>query len=290
VDVLEGSGDWSRKMPWRAPGQSPVLGSGCGVAGGNSVPVPNGGMSLNYPLGMDGADLPAMEPTEWHIGQAVEVAFTMLANHGGGYSYRLCKKTENITEDCFQKTVLKFHGNNSCLHWAEILPNRNFDGFLHIPRIALPRVLAPLDQVYPKGSHWARNPVPACKYCDQSICGGLLPNMTELVTAPDAHPKPAYGGDAWWKQEKCAQECSGFNLMQCPPGMAQFPEPLPSISGYIGRFVEGFSYSIVDEVEVPEDLEEGDYLLSWRWDCEQSPQIWQQCSDVKLVHPDTVQV
>eukprot|EP00657_Telonema_sp_P-1_P000126 TRINITY_DN10218_c0_g2_i1.p1 TRINITY_DN10218_c0_g2~~TRINITY_DN10218_c0_g2_i1.p1 ORF type:complete len:152 (-),score=43.93 TRINITY_DN10218_c0_g2_i1:9-464(-) len=32
VDVSSGPNDWTRKMPWRAPGSAPVLGSGCGVA------------------------------------------------------------------------------------------------------------------------------------------------------------------------------------------------------------------------------------------------------------------
>lgn len=35
----------------------------------------------------------------------------------------------------------------------------------------------------------------------------------------------------------------------------------------------GLPYSIVDLVKVPSDLEPGEYLLSWRWDCEQSHQI-----------------
>merc|ERR1712070_457956 len=85
--------------------------------------------------------------------------------------------------------------------------------------------------------------------------------------------------------------------MQCPPGMQQFQEPAAGISGYIGNFmvtnanslepkvvgIEGFSFSVMDEVKVPEHFEEGEYLLSWRWDCEQSPQIWQQCADIRLV-------
>jgi hypothetical protein len=157
------------------------------------------------------------------------------------------------------------------------------------------------DQVHPKNSHWARNPIPGCNYCDQTKCGGLLPNVTEKITTPpfDTYPDEyaQYGGNAWFESEGCAQQCSGFNFMQCPPGMQQFAEPAPGISGYIGNFmvdyrnmaepkvvgIEGFSYSVMDEVEVPEHLEEGEYLLSWRWDCEQSPQIWQQCADIRLV-------
>ena len=36
----------------------------------------------------------------------------------------------------------------------------------------------------------------------------------------------------------------------------------------------------MDKVEVPKDLETGDYVLSFRWDCEQTPQIWNTCADV----------
>ena len=38
-----GPGDWSRRSPWRAPGTAPVSGSGCGISGGNGLPIPNGG-------------------------------------------------------------------------------------------------------------------------------------------------------------------------------------------------------------------------------------------------------
>ena len=45
---------------------------------------------------------------------------------------------------------------------------------------------------------------------------------------------------------------------------------------------EGFPFSLVDRVVVPTDLEAGDYLLSWRWDCEMTHQVWQNCADVRL--------
>ena len=31
-----------------------------------------------------------------------------------------------------------------------------------------------------------------------------------------------------------------------------------------------------------EGLEPGTYSLSWRWDCEQTPQVWNSCADVIL--------
>jgi hypothetical protein len=41
-------------------------------------------------------------------------------------------------------------------------------------------------------------------------------------------------------------------------------------------------FQIVDLVKVPE-LPAGDYALSFRWDCEQTPQIWAQCANIKVV-------
>ena len=42
------------------------------------------------------------------------------------------------------------------------------------------------------------------------------------------------------------------------------------------------SMLIVDKVHIPESLPEGDYVLGWRWDAEQSNQIWTSCSDVAV--------
>lgn len=39
---------------------------------------------------------------------------------------------------------------------------------------------------------------------------------------------------------------------------------------------------IVDKIHIPSDLPEGDWVLGWRWDCEESTQVWQSCSDVAI--------
>ena len=113
VNVSSGPGDWTRIMPWRSPGAAPVLGSGCGVAGGGDVWQANGGWPAR---GMaQGADplatLPKGPPTVWKAGSVVEAAWGLWANHGGGYSYRLCANEPGlVTEQCFQAGSLKFAG------------------------------------------------------------------------------------------------------------------------------------------------------------------------------------
>merc|ERR1711920_808301 len=39
-------------------------------------------------------------------------------------------------------------------------------------------------------------------------------------------------------------------------------------------------FSIVDEVEVPSKT--GEYVLSWRWDCEETDQVWNSCADIVI--------
>lgn len=33
-------------------------------------------------------------------------------------------------------------------------------------------------------------------------------------------------------------------------------------------------FAIVDKLRLPSDLKPGHYLLSWRWDCEETAQVW----------------
>merc|ERR1712029_121911 len=39
----------------------------------------------------------------------------------------------------------------------------------------------------------------------------------------------------------------------------------------------------IDQIQVPADLEPGRYVLSFRWDCQKSPQIWSTCANVDIV-------
>ena len=45
----------------------------------------------------------------------MEVAWSMVANHGGGYSYRLCPATQAPTEACFQAHALRFAGDRQTI-------------------------------------------------------------------------------------------------------------------------------------------------------------------------------
>ena len=41
-----------------------------------------------------------------------------------------------------------------------------------------------------------------------------------------------------------------------------------------------FAFGIMDLVQVPESLEPGNYVLSFRWDCQKTAQVWQTCANI----------
>jgi len=264
-----GSPDVFAGSPWRSPGTAVVYGSGCGVAGGGPDRYANGG---NAPPGIDqNTDgyhgLSKQKPTTYQIGSEMEVAWAISANHGGGYHYRLCKVSDGISEECFQKTPLKFSGTNSyILHSDGSVVN------------AFPRRLV-TEGTFPAGSEWAMDPVPGCKICEdaQSHCGDPM----------DPVPQDQQGGkssDPWNSQVECYGLCCGAGSSKahgaCEAG-TEFYEPLSGKSGF-GKDVP--EWSIADKVIIPADLEEGEYVLGWRWDCEESTQVWQNCADIYLTH------
>jgi len=243
--------------PWRSPGFAPI-GSPCGLAGGGSTYHPSNGAEApqGFKQGMDGRDLPPMAgvDTRWQAGSVVEVAWAIHANHGGGYSYRLCPdtgKTADLTEECFQAHHLQFVGDDSWIQYGTEKANRT----------AIPAHRTSVG-TNPAGSQWTKNPIPACG----DLTGGV-------------------SGDKW-----CTYP-------------AQFQEPLPGLYGYgegacatlnnVGgnkcgaaqqkSIREKFKFNIVDKVQIPSDIPPGKYVLSFRWDCEQTPQIWAQCADVTII-------
>merc|ERR1719361_1436759 len=245
VNISSGPYDWTRIMPWRAPGSAPVLGSGCGVAGGGNVWNSNGGWPpRDMAQGTDALTLPGPDGgpvTVWQAGSVVEVAFGIWANHGGGYSYRLCPNVLGmVNEDCFQKTPLQFAGETQWLH------------HINGTRIEIPMVKL-AEGTWPKGSDWARLPFPEC----------------EAKPCTDA--------------PRVCQSKVGFGDI-CDK--LAYPEPIANTHGFghnnNTEVMDGFhDYSVVDKVVIP-DLPEGNYLLSWRWDAEQTTQIWQNFADVHI--------
>jgi len=230
--------DWTKTHPWRAPGSAPVL-DPCGVAGGASKNNSGAGgfVPPSFKAGDKGSSLPALPTkTMWDAGSIVEVSWAIAANHGGGYQYRLCPKTEALTEECFKRMPLAFVGDKQVLRWkngteAEIPATRVSEGTV------------------PSGSTWTMNPIPTCK---GFISGGFH----------EMGCKGPLGGPQFPPPPGCDKTCWGYQ----PDPEA----PWRSIP------------NIVDRVQIPGDLPDGEYVISWRWDCEHTPQVWNSCGDVTV--------
>ena len=73
--------------------------------GGDPGECPGGG--FGYGPAAENVTFKGAVTTTWRQGGIEKVGWGILANHGGGYSYRLCKAGEQLTEECFQKTPLR---------------------------------------------------------------------------------------------------------------------------------------------------------------------------------------
>jgi len=262
-DPPSGSPDIYARNPWRSPGAAPIF-SPCGVAGGNPHGCPVGappgtgwcpGYGYSYGPNAEHLRFPGVVTTYWTIGSSAEVAWAMSANHGGGYSYRLCKVPEKgvseITEECFQQGVLAFDGDEQ---WIQYGMDRNSRiGF----RANRTRV-----GTYPIGSQWTKVPIPACN----SPRGGYYdaapgcPNGTQFPPPSDGllgfgtNNAHSYGDSTVW--------------------------PVPDATK---KDMFMFHFSLVDRVVIPASMSPGRYVLSFRWDVEQTPQVWTTCASVRLV-------
>jgi len=195
------------KAPWCAPGTTPVL-SPCGVF--------NGGYNQQ---GRDQLDLPGNVQATWASGGTATVAFALTANHGGGYSYRMCSTDRDLTESCFQMNTLDFVNQSS---WIIDRDGRVISEFT---------AARTSKGTFPKDSTWTRCPIP--------MEGGS--KMAEALFGKP--PAPDFYGAG------------------------------PTTAG---------RYVVKDLVKVP-DFPEGKYVLSFRLDAESTRQVWQSCSDVRII-------
>jgi hypothetical protein len=176
VELKSPRGDWTKYMPWRAPGFAPSM-NPCGKAGAFKPSSSNG---AEVPAGahqyQNGTSLPALKGDKpvWKAGAAVEVGWAMSANHGGGYHYRVCPAGEEQTEACFQAHVLPFVGDTTTI--------KHFDGRADV---TIPAVTFSTG-TNPAGSAWRKNPIPMCN-CDVGQgCGakaGARPSSAAMARA-----------------------------------------------------------------------------------------------------------
>ena len=237
--------------PWRAPGAAPVVDS-CGSAGGRfpgQGTAPAGAQyekTMYAEEGDVGSNLPMGESmATWKAGAAVEVGWTVMANHGGGYAYRLAPADAPLTEKTFGEMPLDFVGD-AILRWGG-------DRATELPYDAKAKGWETNVGTVPAGSAWRKNPIPSGLWSRE---GPQFPTVCQESDECLA----GYSNGKGSPQGSC--KCSGYS---------NGGPLLPNLE-------------IVDNVQIPKDLAPGRYVLQWRWDCEESDQIWASCSDVTITN------
>lgn len=235
--------------PWRAPGRAPVI-DPCGVAGGRFPGQGHGGAGADYmntslsKQGDQGSKLPAMaSQATWKAGSQVEAGWTVSAHHGGGYAYRLAPAHEPLTEEAFRKMPLDFVGN-SILRWGG-------DRSTQLEFDSKGKGWETNVGTTPAGSTWRKFPLPT------ALWGREGPSFQPVCEESQAC-KTAVTTSRWTPGVcKCSGHSNGGPL-------------LPNLE-------------MVDLLQIPATLKPGKYVLQWRWDCEETDQIWASCSDVTVV-------
>ena len=101
----------------------------------------------------------------------------------------------------------------------------------------------------------------------------------------DGHLK--FAGNTTWIQNHAKENFDPNNWIAIeavrvtegtnPPGSEWTKMSLPT------EMKETDFWAFRDLVAVPEDLEPGQYVLSYRWDCEHTPQVWNSCANINVV-------
>lgn len=154
------AGEWQgdpspiSKNPWRSPGSAPIMspcGIGCVFPDGDPWDHESSPECRDSTTNLDGRDLPKTDRTVWQQGGTAEVAWSISANHGGGYAFRVCPASQqHPDETCFQKPEhqLEFSGDTHTIHWTD-------DGLEE----TIPAKRTKIG-TFPAGSHWTMNPIP----------------------------------------------------------------------------------------------------------------------------------
>jgi len=264
--------------PWRAPGRAPVF-DPCGMAGGAPVPT-TAAAEYNATIFAHQGDLgskvlmPRPSGTVWRRGSVVYARQQSTAPHGGGYIYRLCPANETLTEECFNRIPLEF-----------ATPDRHM---LRFSNPKLDRAVGATLVTEGGGKGWMIYPWPSADdtgnlmYVVGSGKHCFYPNGTR-DDGPGKPPVPgrAYCAGCGAPRYLSDGACPCLGNTTCPDVPAGAgsdrnftPDPAPGHSAS--------EYALEDGLRVPVDIAPGEYVLSYRWDCEMTSQIWQSCADITI--------
>merc|ERR1711939_1138587 len=157
-------------------------------------------------------------------------------------------------ERCFQSNHLTFANSNSTIH---------FDDNSHADITIAGKIYTPED-----GRQWKLSPIPGCA-CDNGLsCGGKEDSLR---------------GSSCSYPEATTYSHKGSATPACPTGTQFEPQFTQFTQGYLTEFAGqpgANAFTVMDEVNVPNVP--GEYVLGWRWDCEETDQVWASCADIVI--------
>ena len=228
-DAVAGSdADWTRWNPWRAPGSAPVY-DPCGRASGGPHATPGHGEFTNTSfarIGDLGSKLPKLPSgAVWRAGSVVETVWSLRANHGGGYQYRLCPLHSELTEDCFQQTPMPFAGPSKLTlgNGTNMTLNSTFVS----------------EGTLPAGSTWQMNPIPGWAVVHN---GRFSSPPKRWFDPPCYDPKSLHPPDHWLDQGLCSGE---WLTKVTTYDQLRVPAHLPA-----GEYVLGFRWDCESSAQV----------------------------------------
>jgi hypothetical protein len=257
--------DVYKYMPWRAPGTAGVP-DPCGVAGGDQHGVHQaaGGEYFeteHAKAGDKGSAVlaPYFGGATWRAGQVVNASWFIQANHAGGYLYRLCRAGApgGLTEACFAATPLPFADARTVIRTAN-----GAEAVVNATLLS--------EGTTPLGSTWKMNPVPEC-------CPGASDTAAGACEAR-GHMCGSYQRDDPVESDCGNHQCGVVTSLGKSTPAFPWPTADPSAppTGVAPKF------AIVDALRLPADLAAGHWVLGWRWDCEETAQVWLACADITI--------
>jgi hypothetical protein len=167
----------------------------------------------------------------------------------------LCPADKTLDEECFQQMPLQYANNTSKLFWLAPESGRvDKPIFINATRLT----------VRNEQDVWTKIPIPAYKCLAGHPVDDATGKPNSCPDEPQFAPPSGLSSDNW-----------GMWAKDVLPGGADAPDAYIRSKGQMKWFP-----FIGDYVKVPDTP--GRYVLSWRWDSEQTPQIWTNCADIYI--------
>lgn len=198
-------------------------------------------------------------------------------------SLGLCPASEPLTEECFQRMPLKFDTSRQVLKWN--------NGSLQYP-MGDAAVFVDGESTFPTGSQWARNPVPRIwdskvGLHNPEVCPG--PSTRAAGSPPGCMPFPppcpwdTYNETGLFPCTPPAEgglhKCDGDGMTECASNwvvgvvsdFVYIPDDVRSNTSFCSpKSCAHAPCSALERAQLPA----GEWVLGWRWDCEETAQVW----------------